>query len=157
MSRRRDSGLTLIEMMVALAVIAGITAMAVPFLGKSRGTAAVRLAAREIAGELREARSNAVSHNRIELFAANVDDAAFQVKSAGETRHLPPGVAMTLYTTIDQVEPARQATIRFYPDGSSTGGGVKLSQNGREIAILVDWLTGKARIIDAKTLPAPAR
>src|SRR6266851_4843445 len=32
--------------------------------------------------------------------------------------------------------------IRFFPDGSSTGGGVALSLGGERYDILVDWLTG---------------
>jgi len=34
------------------------------------------------------------------------------------------------------------AAIRFYPDGSSTGGSIDLSVNGEGYRIKVDWLTG---------------
>jgi general secretion pathway protein H len=55
---------------------------------------------------------------------------------------------MTLTTTSEQVRTPTGGTIRFYPDGSSTGGGLKLRQNGHDTQVLVDWLTGRTRIVD---------
>jgi general secretion pathway protein H len=62
--------------------------------------------------------------------------------------HLPRGVEMTLTTTSEQTRSPAEGTIRFYPDGTSTGGGVTLRQNGHDTQVLVDWLTGKTRIVD---------
>jgi general secretion pathway protein H len=33
--------------------------------------------------------------------------------------------------------------IRFFPDGSSTGGSITLRQGKREIAVQVQWLSGR--------------
>jgi general secretion pathway protein H len=134
-------------MMVALAIIGLITAVALPFVFRDKGTVAMRAAARQIAGVLREARSSAVLHNRIELFSADAADGSFAL-ARHAAHHLPRGVEMTLTTTTEQVRSTSGGTIRFYPDGSSTGGGLKLSQNGHDTQVLVDWLTGRTRIVD---------
>ena len=36
--------------------------------------------------------------------------------------------------------------IRFYPDGQSSGGDIVLSLDGRSSRIIVNWLTGEARL-----------
>jgi general secretion pathway protein H len=36
--------------------------------------------------------------------------------------------------------------IRFYPDGGSTGGNVRLEANGRIYQVNVAWLTGEASL-----------
>jgi general secretion pathway protein H len=143
----RQSGMTLLEMMVALAIIGLITAVTVPFVVRDKGTVAMRAAARQIAGMLREARSNAVVHNRIELFSADAAEGSFALAHRA-VHHLPRGVEMTLTTTAEQARSATAGTIRFYPDGTSTGGGLELRQNGHDTQVLVDWLTGRTRIVD---------
>jgi general secretion pathway protein H len=36
--------------------------------------------------------------------------------------------------------------FRFFPDGSSSGGDVRLRLRGREAKICVNWLTGEAQL-----------
>ena len=38
--------------------------------------------------------------------------------------------------------------IRFFPDGSSTGGRVTLMVGERSYAVDVDWLTGRVRVLE---------
>jgi general secretion pathway protein H len=40
--------------------------------------------------------------------------------------------------------------IRFYPDGGSTGGNVRLEANGRVYQVNVAWLTGEASVARPK-------
>jgi general secretion pathway protein H len=38
----------------------------------------------------------------------------------------------------------RRASIRYYPDGSSTGGSIRVQRpNGDGVRLRVDWLTGR--------------
>lgn len=39
-------------------------------------------------------------------------------------------------------------SIRFFPDGSSSGGSLRLNGTGRSYVIEVDWLTGKVAIVE---------
>jgi hypothetical protein len=36
----------------------------------------------------------------------------------------------------------QRGTILFYPDGSSSGGEIKLSRNGRVMQVTTSWLNG---------------
>jgi len=51
-----------------------------------------------------------------------------------------------LATAAEEQESPRIGRIRFYPDGSASGGGVLLSRDGERLAVLVDWLTGTVEV-----------
>ena len=55
---------------------------------------------------------------------------------------MPTGSHITLYTAQEEQLSGTIGAIRFFPDGSSTGGGVALSLGAERYDILVDWLTG---------------
>jgi general secretion pathway protein H len=40
------------------------------------------------------------------------------------------------------------AAIRFFPDGSSSGGTISLSGANRDYFIGVDWLTGRVELLE---------
>ena len=42
----------------------------------------------------------------------------------------------------------KRGAIRFYPDGSSTGGRITVSSGERKFLVDVDWLTGRVSIED---------
>jgi general secretion pathway protein H len=49
-------------------------------------------------------------------------------------------------TTAPERRSETTGLIRFYPDGSSTGGGVSLQRGRDRFDILVNWLTGGVAI-----------
>ena len=55
---------------------------------------------------------------------------------------------MKLYAAQSEVESARKGSIRFYADGSSTGGRITVSSGERKYLVDVDWLTGRVSIAD---------
>jgi len=61
---------------------------------------------------------------------------------------LPKGIDLKLYTAQSEVTSERKGGIRFYPDGSSTGGRITLSAGERKYLVDVDWLTGRVSIED---------
>jgi general secretion pathway protein H len=137
-----QSGLTLIETMVALAVIGFILTLALPMMSGGQGRSVLRAAATEIGAALRTARSRAVAKNREEVFLVDTDRARYRAPGSA-TVSLPPSLRLTLFTTTqEQLSPGIGA-IRFYADGSSTGGGMTLTGGDRQYDVLVDWLTGR--------------
>ena len=61
---------------------------------------------------------------------------------------LPEGVELTLKTAQSDILDNSTGRIRFFPDGSSTGGRLTLTAGDREWIITVAWLTGKIAIYD---------
>ena len=59
---------------------------------------------------------------------------------------LPEGMEIQLTTARSEVMSDEVGSIRFFPDGGSTGGRVDLLVNGREYVINVAWLTGEASL-----------
>ena len=62
------------------------------------------------------------------------------------TEELPEGMNVELNTARSELTSESAGGIRFYPDGGSTGGSVRLEANGRVYQVNVTWLTGEASL-----------
>lgn len=136
-----DAGFTLIELLLVLTLMGLVIALA-PRLLPSRGRSEVVAAARATATALRETRSAAIADNRTETFVADLREGRFRA-GAGEIRRWPSFLRVSL---IDGTEPDG---IRFFPDGSSSGGGLVFERGGWRYEVAVDWLTGRVGIAEA--------
>jgi len=138
-------GFTLLELMVTLAIAALLFVMVMPTGAHRSGAVELQGSARDVAMGLRLTRSRAVVANRAADFALDLAQPAYRPAGAAAVP-LPRGVAVTLLTSEDELVSATVGAIRFFPDGSSTGGGVILSRGGERYEVLVDWLTGGVSI-----------
>lgn len=140
-------GFTLIELLVALAIVAVLFAVLMPNTSRRHGRAELEASARAVGSALRLTRGHAIAASREETFVVDVGKAAYRPAGAKTAFVLPKGVRVALFTAEDQLS-ATAGTIRFYPDGSSSGGGVALMLEGLRYDVLVDWLTGGVSIHD---------
>lgn len=140
--RLEPNGLTLIETMVALAVMGFILTLALPMISRGQGRAELRSAADTVSGALRGVRSRAIAQNHEEVFLVDTDRAQYHAAGA-EPVSLPRNVKVMLFTTTQEQISVGIGAIRFYSDGSSTGGGVSLIKGDVRYDILVNWLTGR--------------
>jgi general secretion pathway protein H len=139
-------GFTLIEMLVVLAVLGLVAIVTLPTIAGHRPGAETRAAARELAVALRNARSAAMLHARTEAFVIDTASGAFRPGVSAPIQRLPRGVSLTVVTTTDDRLDATSGAIRFFADGSSSGGGVRVTNGDRRSIVLVDWLTGRVSI-----------
>jgi general secretion pathway protein H len=145
--RREPNGLTLIETMVALAIMGFILTLALPMISGGQGRADLRTAADTISGALRAVRSRAIAQNHEEVFLVDTDRAQYHASGA-EPVSLPRNIKLMLFTTTQEQIAAGVGAIRFYSDGSSTGGGVSLIKGDARYDVLVNWLTGRVSTDD---------
>lgn len=157
-ARDTESGLTLLEVLVALGVAAMAIGLGLSLLQRGSSPLQATSAAREIVAALRESRAAAIAENRVVAFWLDTGAGRF---GYGERRFALPvqggdaPLNLTLYTTEDrQTGSSGRArsgtgTIRFFPGGGSTGGGVAVSDSRRRILITVDWLSGQVRTTEA--------
>ncbi|MCH8917439.1 MAG: GspH/FimT family pseudopilin [Proteobacteria bacterium] len=146
MKPARTDGFTLLELLVVLAIVALMTAIAAPRFAAALPGAELDSGARKLAAGLREARSMAVSTNRAVPFTLRGGANLYTIGRGGESRQLPGKLAITLVTGSREIIGANQGSIRFFPDGSSTGGRIELKGAGGKRSIEVDWLTGRIRL-----------
>ncbi len=142
----RQQGFTLLELLVVLAII-GVMLLFIPgFVLRSQPGLDVEAAARGIADALREARSEAVLRNRDQLFALDVEERLFRTGAGRRPVRLDRSIEVTFQTARAELIGESIGQIRFFPDGSSTGGRIGLARSGREATVTVDWLTGAVRV-----------
>lgn len=138
---RRAPGFTLIEVVVVLFVLALATAVVVPGIG--RGTEALRARA-EVSGFsafLRYAREQAITRRRTQEVRVDPDAHLIVLAEAGsDTVRSSRRIGREMKIA---AEPAA-LTVRFLPQGISTGGRFLLEAPGRRIyEVTVDPLTGR--------------
>lgn len=145
-------GFTLIELLVALAISAFIAALVVPRLTGATQRAAVRSAARELEAALRATRSIAMAQGRPQALIIDTSRGAFQ--QGAKSGQLPGGIHLVLTTTTGDRLNERTGRIRFFPDGTSTGGGIDVWAGNDRNQILVDWLSGRVSIEEGSHAPS---
>lgn len=146
MSGTAKRGFTLLELLVVLAVIGLLAALAAPRLAGVLPGAALDAGVRDLQAGLRESRSLAFSRNREVRFILDGGTNSYRIDVGNGGGELPKDISITLVTGIKEVEAMDRGAIRFFPDGSSTGGWIELSGRGGERAIHVDWLTGRINL-----------
>ncbi len=146
MSARSQAGFTLIELLVVLLIMGALIALAPAAFQRVVPGLEMKASAREVAGLLREARGQAIRDNR--ETAVLIDTAAKVYRlGQGATEHeLSARLNISLVTAASERFDETRGQIRFFPDGTSTGGRVTLSTDDRKFDITVDWLTGLVAI-----------
>jgi general secretion pathway protein H len=147
---RAESGFTLIELVVVLALAALLLAFVAPRMMGSHGSASLEGAARQMAAALRDTRSEAIRRNRSQAFAIDAEAPSYRSAVSSRPVMLPQATSLVLYTTTDEQVDEASGAIRFFPDGSSTGGGIRLRRGGAAVEIRVDWLTGRVSLREVR-------
>jgi general secretion pathway protein H len=127
-----SGGFTLIEMIVVLAILGLMLGLVISHGPLHSQRLDLDSAAQDITRSLRLARSRAIAQNRTVTWRATPRGYSLD---GGAPRALPADVAMTT-----------AGGIGFAADGSSSGGRITLRGGEREIAIGLDWLTGRVAV-----------
>lgn len=135
-------GFTLIEMVLVLVIAAIMVGVVAPNLMPAVAGARFRSAVSDVVSGLRSVRSDALMHGRETVFVLDIDRHYYQISGKRKNFVLPDSVRLELFTAEQEKLGARQGGIRFFPDGSSTGGRITLSSPGHREYVDVNWLTG---------------
>ena len=143
----RNRGFTLIELLVVLVIMGLMMALAPAAFERVLPGLAHKSAARDVAASLRQARGRAIRGNREVAVIVDVDRRTLST-DGGAPKRLDDDLAVSLVTGRSELLADGTGRIRFFPDGTSTGGRITLAGNGREYHVLIDWLTGGVTIRD---------
>lgn len=128
-----ESGTTLIETLVVVAITTLVALIALPQMRQGLLTLSQRQAVAVVAARLRLARAQALREDAPVVFAAAPDGAAYGVVG-GVATPTPPGVTVSIPR--DQAAPSGR--ILFFGDGSASGGAVAVSAGRRTVRVVVN-------------------
>ena len=147
----RAVGFTLIEMLAVIVLIAiAVTATAVSLRGRSRGQ--LEASAQRVAAGLRDTRTRAMASGRPQWFTIDLREHAWAAPGR-DPRAFPADANVRVTSAAEEADRAGIARIRYFPDGSSSGGNVVLGDNRRSVRVDVDWLTGAVTVARNGTSP----
>jgi len=134
------NGFTLLEMLVVVMILALMTTLVgVNMRGKDRND--LDSVARTLMTDLRYVRSKAMVGNADTEMTIDLSAKTYFSPQAKISRSFPHTIAVSL--TVDQRDiEGSKGKIVFYPDGSSSGGNIKLTGNAREMEVTTTWLNG---------------
>jgi general secretion pathway protein H len=139
MQRTANNGFTLLELLVVITILALVSTL----VGINFGGDRVNLdsIARTLVTDLRYVRSKAMVGNADAALVVDPAGGAYYSRVAKIDRPLPDSIQVELTVDVRDTD-GKRGRIVFYPDGSSNGGKVRLSRNGRALEITTAWLNG---------------
>lgn len=143
-------GFSLIELLIALVLLVAALALAPPYFNKGLTTAKFKSSVRLVAAGLRSAQSQAIARNQEKLFILDVEKRQFSIGAESPPTKLPSSLTLTLKTAESEQISDSEGGIRFFPDGSSTGGAITVASDTASLSLAVDWITGKVDIHESE-------
>lgn len=140
--RRARAGFTLIELVVALAIAAGLAALVPPALGALRDGMNYRDTVREVFTGLRAARERARAEGHETRYLVDLARRRHG-GDAAPLRELPEPLQLRVTVAGIEWSADQVGAIRFLPQGGATGGSIDVIRADRSgVRITVDWLSG---------------
>ncbi|MFK5951390.1 MAG: GspH/FimT family pseudopilin [Methylococcales bacterium] len=145
---KQAQGFTLIELTVVLLImVLGFSAIGTN-ISSGNHSSQLKALSRDLASALRYARGQAlVSHNEITI-AINLAENTYKISNRDKIYHFSDEIEVTLVIAQDEFKNDEIGQLRFYPDGSSSGGRITMEWGNLVNIIDVNWLSGKVEISD---------
>jgi general secretion pathway protein H len=141
-----ERGFTLLELLVGLGILAIALAVIAPLGNRTRASMELRSTAFAIASSMRYARAAAQTSNTEQSLVIDVASRLWWTEGQAIRKSLPRRFGMTLDLPATERVNANAGRIRFFPDGSASGGKVVLRESGRMAAVFVDWMSGDVQL-----------
>jgi general secretion pathway protein H len=143
---RVGAGFTLVELLVVLTLLALLLAAVPPVLSAVAPRLQLSATTRALADDLRASRLAAAEDAVETVLTLDLARRRYRHGPDARERALPDGIGIEIVEAAAAERDLDRAGIRFYPDGSSSGGRVAVSHGTRRMFVSVDWLTGRVEI-----------
>lgn len=140
----RRAGFTLVELIVVLAILAGLAALVAPAYSRTVESARLRSAASDVRATLARGRALAVAAARERVVAFDLSRGEFGVDNEA-VRRLPETIRLGAVLPGEERQEEGSVRVRFYPDGSGEEAEITVTaQDGGTLRVTVDPLTGRS-------------
>lgn len=143
-SAKGDDGFTLVELLVALMLVAMIGAAFSYSIQANRAAANPRDVARNIAAEARSASLRAVASGHSAVLRIDMKQRVVSIDDSPPRVFIPKGNSVSVKAAQALIEAEGVGKIEFFPDGASTGGEITIgSSQANRHRVRIFWLTGE--------------
>lgn len=144
---KQSAGFTLLELMLVLSIsVLAMTVVAIK-IGSGDESTKLLVASRDLASALRYAHGQALLNHRPIAVILNLDDNSYRISDREHRYQLPSAIALSLEIAEEEFEQG-EGGIRFFADGSSTGGRITLEWGQQLRRVDVNWITGGVSLSD---------
>jgi general secretion pathway protein H len=137
------SGFSLVELLVVLGILAAVMIVALPAIFTGLPGVRLRSTADELAATLRGLHELAIRRQITTEFLLDPGERLYRTSNASNPHKLPPVVTGIAFTTANILPDDPSARIRFYADGTTSGGSIRLEHEELSAWVTVEWLTGR--------------
>lgn len=145
-SRNSILGFTLIELLITLVIAISITALSATAYSRFSSSAALKATSQDILVTLRRARISAIAKSEEVAFSLDNEKRIYWVVGSQRQRLIDSSLDLKIFSAKGLSANKNVSQIRFAPDGSSSGGEIKISNGKKTYSIVVEWLSGKVEI-----------
>jgi len=145
-SKAKVRGFTLIELMLVLFIMIAGLAVVAPNISSGQATTQIKTAGRDLVSALRFARGEALISQQQMVLTLDLGDNSYKVSKRDKRFTIPEDIKVTLVTAQSELSGDEIGSIRFFPDGSSTGGRITLEKGENRWLVDVNWLTGHVEL-----------
>ncbi len=130
-------------MLLVIVVTVGAMAVVAPNLSSGNKASTLKAAARDLGSALRYARGQALVSHQDTLVSINLEENNYQVTGRDKVYQLDQDIDVTLSVAQSELSDSGTGSVRFFADGSSSGGRVTLELAGQKQTLDINWLTGQ--------------
>ncbi len=143
----QQKGFTLLELIIVLfVVVLGFSVISVN-LSTGNDATVLQAASRDFVSALNYARGESMLRHEQVAVDFNLTDNSYKISSENKQYLIDKDIDVTVVTAQNEITQG-QARLRFFPDGSSTGGKITLEKNKAVWRIDINWLTGHIELFE---------
>jgi general secretion pathway protein H len=143
LSSSGQAGFTLLELMLVLAILAMATVAVSSLYRSNVGSTGFQSSAQVLASRLRDLRAAAMGRGTEKVATIDVNRRIVKFEDGRPPVAFDHNVKLEVTAAESEQLSPSVAGVRFYPNGSSSGGVIALHRNGQVFEVQVNWLTGR--------------
>jgi general secretion pathway protein H len=144
----KAKGFTLIELTLVLLIsVLAVSAIAISISSGNESTQ-LKAISKELVSALRYARGQALISSQQISVAMDLSDNSYKISNRDKLYHFNADIEVTLVIADSEFDGDEVGEIRFFADGSSTGGRITLEWGELMQQIDINWLTAQVKIAD---------